>query len=495
MKMQEQARGFFDGLKVRQKGLLLISIPLAFQLLFTLSLGLIYAEAEKEAWKESRARMLAIKTNALIKDMWDAGEIMLAYQLTQDKAILNAWTSKRAAVLESLDSLKKLSWERKDFDHQFSSMQNLSNQGIVMLDNTMASFNTVGVGTSTIFSDVKPFMDALAKEVEGGFTRDAQQQANALKREEQSRKNISYLLYASVVADFAIALLLSAIFASSIAGRLSVVTENTNRAKERKPLNPALKGDDEIADLDKQFHQLVDALSESERLRSEFLSMTSHDLKTPLMSVELSLELISRQLTEQKLEGSVFEELTIAKENMHRVLALINDLLDLERGATGKLNLELEELQIDYLIEKSCRSVSPLAERKKIELLHHKLKDDSEVIADRRRIEQVLVNLLGNALKFSPADSRVEIRSNIIAGKQIEIRISDSGSGIAEADRQRIFDRFEQAGALSAGADKGTGLGLAICKTIVLAHGGEIGVSENQKKGSDFWFTLPLAES
>ncbi len=470
MKIQEMTHSLLDRLKVRQKGLLLISIPLAFQLLFTLILGVIYAEAEREAWKESRTRILAIRTNALIKDIWDAGEIMLAYQLIQDKAILNAWSSKRASILESLDSLKKLSWERKDFSRQYDSMQNLSNKGILMLDNTMASFNTVGAGTAMIYEDIKPFMDALGKEVEGGFTRDVQQQANTLKREEKSRKNISYLLYASVVADFAIALLLSAIFASSIAGRLTVVTENTARVKERKPLNPALKGDDEIADLDKQFHQLVEALSESERMRSEFLSMTSHDLKTPLMSVELSLELISRQLSEHKLEGAISEELRVARENMQRVLTLINDLLDLERGATGKLNLELEDLQIDFLIEKSCRSVSPLAEKKNLQLVHHKQSDDTEVIADRRRIEQVVVNLLGNALKFSPADSMVEIRSTILASKHLEIRISDSGSGIAEADRQRIFDRFEQAGAPAPGADRGSGLGLAICKTIVLAH-------------------------
>ena len=482
-----------DALSVRQKGLLLVSIPLAFQLLFTLAVGYLYTEAERSATREAQARIFAIRINSLVKDIWDEGELLVIYNNSQSEAALTKFAEKKAAIIEELDSLKKMSVGRYDPKGVYVKLLEVSNRGIAMMESTMERLKTAGASSVDVFTELRPYLGTVSKELELATAHEFTHQSNALLSSEQNRKIIAQLLYFGVIVDVGIALAMSAFFASSIARRLFVIADNTVRVKEKKALNPTLQGTDEIAQLDRQFHSLISALRESENLRSEFLAMTSHDLKTPLMSVDLSLELMERN-TDAGTSPVLTSELQLAKENMQRVLSLINDLLDLERGASGKLRLELEDLDIQGVLKRACQAVQRLADRKGIVL---KVETESfELLADRRRVEQVLVNLIGNALKFSPENSTVLI-SAVDAGKQVEIRVRDSGIGIDETEREKIFERFEQSeksSAPSTGRDNGSGLGLAICKTIVEAHGGQIGVTANADNGSQFWFRIAKAE-
>ncbi|MBX9685266.1 MAG: HAMP domain-containing histidine kinase, partial [Candidatus Obscuribacterales bacterium] len=382
MHLFDKIQSLAEALSVRHKGLLLVSIPLAFQLLFTLSLGLLYSQAETEARKESQARLLTIRVNTIIKDFWDAGEYLFAATLLDDDDIAKRWAAKKAQVFEELDSLKRTSMDSAESAKAYGSMLTLSNRGISMMEKVMLKLRTSGV-RSNIFYEIKPFLDALAKDMEENLTADVKRRANGLLSEESSRKLIANLLYFSLIADLAIALALSLFFATSIAKRLAIISDNTKKMRAKQELNPALSGIDEIAHLDQEFHELAEALNNSESLRREFLAMTSHDLKTPLMSVELSLELIEQELSDTD-SGTVKEEIRSAKTNMQRVLSLINDLLDLERGASGKLNLELEELEADDLIKRSCRSVQALADHKKISLVIEA--ESAEITGDRRRL-------------------------------------------------------------------------------------------------------------
>ncbi len=489
MKFLNSIQQWSNSLTVRQKGILVVSIPLAFQLLFTLSLGLLYAQAEREAMKEAHARLFSVRMNTIVKDIWNAGELLFAYSLLRDKAILDKWTEKKSLILEELDSLKRLSMDSAS-SKDYGTMVNVSNKGIALMERAVQKMVESSNANTEVFTEISPFLESLSKELESSSSKEVKYGAKVLVKENNSRKIIAGILYLSVIADVTIAIALSVFFAASIAQRLRVISDNTRRIRENQPLNPLLQGNDEIASLDHQFHDLVNALRSSELLRREFLAMTSHDLKTPLMSVELSLDLIGRQLPKDA-NSDVEEELNNAKSNMQRILSLINDLLDLERGASGKLHLELEDLSLENLLKRSCQSVKPLADRKNISLEINSA--DFELLGDRRRLEQVLVNLIANAVKFSAKDSTVSISCKDL-GAQVEIRIRDNGIGIEECNRERIFERFEQAGPGALEKDFGSGLGLAICKTIVQAHGGQIGVEANPEGGSEFWFRIAKAE-
>lgn len=347
-----------------------------------------------------------------------------------------------------------------------------------------------GFQTTDVYLTVKPFIDKLGEELESTIDADLKVHSNSFLKEGNSRSTIASFLYAGVAVDVALTIALSAFFATSIARRLSVVSDNTRRVRERKPLHENVSGNDEIAYLDGQFHELVQALDESERLRNEFLSMTSHDLKTPLMSVELSLDLLNAEM-ESQMSAGARAELQSAKSNMKRVLTLVNDLLDLERGAAGKLKLEWETLSARSIVKRACDSVRPLAERKNVALNIDV--EPIDLVGDRRRLEQVLVNLIANAVKFSPEHSDV-----LISAKEteefVELRVRDHGIGIAEEHQESIFERFEQVSAGSLEKDFGSGLGLAICKTIVQAHAGQIGVRSVKPSGCEFWIQIARAK-
>lgn len=466
--------------------MLLVGIPVMFQLVFTLVIGFLYVQSEREAWKEAQARLLAVRVNAIHQDMWAGGELLFAYSVLHDKAILDKWNKKKAAIVEELDALKKLSIDSEDSKSTYGSMLVLSNRGIEMIERAVSKL-TGGLGD--VFAEIRPYLSELSKEMDVALVREVEEQSANLIAGYKSRQIIAGLLYASIAADVVIAIALSTFFATSINQRLLIISDNTRRIRERKELNPSVQGTDEIAHLDSQFHQLVGALRESENLRSEFMAMTSHDLKTPLMSVDISLELIRREL-EERQSGTVSREIEAAQDNMHRVLLLINDLLDLEKGMSGKLHLELEDLDLAEAVQRAVNAVRPLAERKKITVASEV--ESVEIVADRRRFDQVLINLLTNAVKFSPQDSLITLQSKDL-GSQVEIRVKDQGIGISDADRERIFDRFEQSGTGRLENDYGSGLGLAICRTIMESHGGTIGVDPSTEGGSEFWCRIDKA--
>lgn len=477
-----------DYLDVRQKGLLLVGVPLIFQLVFVFCVAILYDQAEKEAWKQSQLRLLSNRINTTIKDLWGAGELMFAYSITKDKVILARWQEKKQSIVESLDSLRKQAIiDSSDYRRSVDSMIVLSNRGVNLMEGALNQVEgSKGLQTVDVYMTVKPFIDKLGEELESTIEADLKARSNSLLKEGNSRSTIASVLYAGVAVDVAITIALSAFFASSIARRLSILSDNTKRVREKKPLHENVSGNDEIAFLDSQFHELAQALEESERLRHEFLSMTSHDLKTPLMSVELSLDLLNTEM-ESKMSERAREELQSAKANMKRVLTLVNDLLDLERGSAGKLRLEWETLRARSIVQRACDSVRPLAERKNVTLTINVGQID--LVGDRRRLEQVLVNLIANAVKFSPEHSDVVISANEIEDF-VELRVRDHGIGIAEGLQESIFERFEQSTPGSLANDFGSGLGLAICKTIVQAHSGRIGVSSAQPTGSVFWVQI-----
>jgi signal transduction histidine kinase len=255
---------------------------------------------------------------------------------------------------------------------------------------------------------------------------------------------------------------------------------------------PLVGGADEITLLDKVFHDMADEIDRVAKHKQELVSMVSHDLRSPLMSVQVSLELIASGAIGE-LQARMGKEVNAASRNVKRLIELINDLLDIEKMEAGRLDMHITKQQVLPLIDSAIDSVSGTASKKGIFIQRPIF--DTTVDCDHQRFVQVLVNLLSNSIKFSPENGEIGIEVED-GEKAVKIKVRDDGPGIEQESIDKIFDRFQQAANKqdvneTNRAKKGTGLGLAICKAIVAGHDGQIGVDSEVGKGSTFWFTLP----
>jgi PAS domain S-box-containing protein len=250
-------------------------------------------------------------------------------------------------------------------------------------------------------------------------------------------------------------------------------------------------GDLETADGPKLLANILDVSErrEVERLKKEFVSTVSHELRTPLTSIRGSLTLLSVGAM-GVLPEQVKKVVGIAERNTIRLITLINDILDIEKLESGKLDMVFDTIAIGNVLERSSESVKAFAEQNGIKL--ELLPSDAQVYADGDRLVQVLVNLVSNAVKFSPKGETVTVKVEAVQN-WIEVKVIDRGRGIPEKFKGLLFQRFQQVEASDSKKKGGTGLGLAICKGIVEAHGGSIGVESEEGKGSCFWFRIPPA--
>lgn len=230
-----------------------------------------------------------------------------------------------------------------------------------------------------------------------------------------------------------------------------------------------------------------------ERLENEFIYLVSHELRTPLTSIKGSLGLILGGACGE-LSESLRDLLTIAYTNSDRLIKLINDILELAKIEAGHIRMRVEPVNLTPVIEHSVAEISSFAQQRGVLLVTSLTDGLPQVHADPDQIQRVLMNLLSNALKFSPPDSRVVISTERQDG-WVTVSVKDNGVGIAPEDHERIFDKFQQLYAVANRKAGGTGLGLSICKAIIEQHGGKIGVESTPGRGSRFFFSLQAAEA
>ncbi len=231
---------------------------------------------------------------------------------------------------------------------------------------------------------------------------------------------------------------------------------------------------------------------EAERLKNEFTSTLSHELRTPLTSIIGSLQLVNIGALGE-VNGDIAELTSVAERNAQRLLDLINDLLDIDKIESGKFSLTLEDISLEELVRESMILNKSFADRFKVALEAHGAWVESPVRGDRKRLMQVLTNLLSNAAKFSPEGSAVEVRMQK-TNWEVRVEVSDRGPGIPEDFRSRMFTRFAQADSTVTRQKGGTGLGLAISKRLIEMMHGRIGFDRRVDGGSTFHFELPLRE-
>jgi len=235
--------------------------------------------------------------------------------------------------------------------------------------------------------------------------------------------------------------------------------------------------------------QTVERLKEVERLKRGILSTVSHELRTPLAAIRGSLGLLASGAV-GALSDEVVEVVAIAERNAVRLIALINDILDLERLETGRIELQLGQVPVGSILRRAIESSATFGQKHRVAVDAPEV--SSTIWADADRIVQVLVNLLSNAVKFSPPGGVVTIGVRPGEG-YVEFRVTDRGRGVPAAYRRVIFERFRQVETSDARDKGGAGLGLAICKSIIDQHGGTIGVESEEGGGSTFWFRVGTA--
>jgi CheY-like chemotaxis protein/anti-sigma regulatory factor (Ser/Thr protein kinase) len=238
----------------------------------------------------------------------------------------------------------------------------------------------------------------------------------------------------------------------------------------------------------------VTELKRIDRMKSEFVSTVSHELRTPLTSIRGSLGLIAGGVAGE-LPPMAKNLVGIATSNCERLIRLINDILDSEKIESGKMRFEMQQVELQALLAQALSANEGFAGQHNVKLALEAPADVVRVHVDSDRLTQVVTNLLSNAVKFSPPESCVRVRVLGAGSGRIRVEVADSGPGIPEEFRKRIFQKFSQADTSDTRQKGGTGLGLNISRAIVERMGGNMGFTTQTGVGTVFFFDLPEAAS
>ena len=239
------------------------------------------------------------------------------------------------------------------------------------------------------------------------------------------------------------------------------------------------------------FHDVTEQ-RRAEELKAEFVSTVSHELRTPLTSINGVIRLLRAGVL-ASLPDSALELVGVAERNCERLQTLINDLLDMEKIAAGKIAFELVPQDLVELIDGAVSANQPYAERHRVRFLFERPDGEVHVQADANRIIQVLTNFLSNAAKFSPEGADITIGVDTRDRGWVRVTVADQGAGIPNSFRDDVFEAFTQSEAVDTRKHAGTGLGLAISKALIEKHHGRIGFYDNEPHGTVFYFDLPMA--
>lgn len=483
-------------LKLSHKGYLLVLVPLALELVFIVLLNILVDRSQQEISAQMRAKTISAKSVSLQHQF---SECALQLGTTPDhipfatlKEQVGVITHSIEADLESLTNLTDTTDPLES--ERIRRVYILGKEELEIVRTALdgGAGGLVDSLHSTAGKRAKALLSSLLRELDDLTQLEAEKsRTDSIDR---ARRLINGIVCFGVGLNVAMALLATTIFHNHILRRVRHIKENTALMAQRRALMPPLMGSDELADLDKTFAETAAKLQESERLRQEFTAMVSHDLRTPLSSIQAVLDLVEGGCY-GAIPDKAGEQLRTANKSLTYLISMINNLLDSEKLEAGKMLFDVRSCSMEAIIQSSVESVEAFAASRGVRIHCQDLTEDIDVSVDPDRIVQLLVNLLSNAIKYSPRGEQVEISLDLLEIDEqacAEVRVIDHGTGIPEEMKSVVFERFRQVQASDAKQRGGYGLGLAICKTLVEQHGGSIGVESGLGRGSTFWFRLPV---
>ncbi len=444
-------------IKIIHKGLILVGVPVIFGTVFISSLYFGLSESNRMVKRELLLKDAMMSYIDFIGCSMASTGSAHCYKIWREPSYMERYKVFKRKAQDARDYLLRL---RRRSPWLNSQIENIFNQNAVL--------SAPGRTDSPVVRKLQRLAD--------------QQSQKVLS----SMNTLWTLLVGGMLTSTLISFALALYFCLNITNRLLIILNNTVCLSKGTAPSPPLKGDDEIAELDQFLFKSISEIRELERFKKEMIGVVSHELKSPLSSVGGFLSSLSAGVFGE-LSAKTKDKVDRTNNSVKRLMGLVRELLFLDRL---ELEMNPEEIAIGEIFTNAVDTVKELSLQSGIEIIVQQ--EDGRVYADRNRIVQVMVNLLSNAMKFSPQNGKVRLEGSLSDGFFV-CRVSDEGRGIPEEFRKQIFEPFKQVDAKDATTKKGTGLGLTISRSIVEQHGGIIGVDSTEGKGSTFWFKIPAS--
>jgi signal transduction histidine kinase len=482
-----------------QKGLIIVGLPLLFELIFISILIVLQIESERRTEEVARSKETITTANGLSRLYYDCAKSLLAYSATRSSLARRDLEGNLNGIGEQLSRLKELTAENPEQSKNYQELAPVASRTLSALREISQGLDNDANFLVTYHqmhsrSELTELLNHLGNSIFKIASEEKKARQQGPAAEKQARLYVLEWLIAGVAFNLLLAAFLVYIFNRDVSGRLEVVAENTKRLAKKAELLSALPGDDEIAQLDKVFHNMADVLAEAERKRmeleqrkQEFVAMVSHDLKAPLSSIQGFLAGLSGGIYATRID-QIGERAKGLERSTERLIALVNSILEIEKTESSETRLYYDTFPVDAIIVPAMEAVRYLAEKAQVSL--ELSTSPFDLYGDEELLVRVVQNILSNAIRFSPAGGTIIVSAENDRS-WATIKIKDNGTGIAAEFQQTIFEKFKQAPSSISRSNVGTGLGLAICKTIVAKHGGDIGVESSPGEGSTFWFRIP----
>lgn len=535
-------------MSLTQQTLILIAIPFVFQLIFVFVLTDKIQQLERQYAIEAHFTRIMTVANSIFVSVIGLSGAETIYRATQQPQFKISFESGLQLLAKKRKELGELVAHDTGNDLTLRNMLRVVDQAIAVLAEARTSFeNDDELGIKMAYVKISQFVPKLLKMNDSLLANQQRTNQQNLEAQRKAQTDVLVTVYGGLVANLLLVASMMLYFKETTSRRFKVLSNNIIAVGREESLKERLSRGDEISSLDEVVHQVAATLEEARRKRAEaeaakgqIVAMVTHDLRSPLTSLALALNMLKSGDIDRTSDRAT-ATLGRAEKSVAQLVALINDLLDVDRIESGMLSLERSNCRDEELVTEAIELIDYMGQSRTITL--ESKCAGLELSCDKGRIVRVLTNLLVNAIKFSPANSTVTVSSRVVTnqdgagkgfsnsargadgassgmgepsggtssgaagssgavssglkersggtssgsvegppvsgssrGDWIEFRVTDHGDGIPESERKRIFDKYAQVDPGGLIEKQGSGLGLAICKSFIDVHGGTIGV-------------------